>query len=77
MRLSTIGVSSEELWRSRRVLSVEAVIPLTKVSENDPYSSLRTADVWSIVSATTQATTGNTSAVRRLPIFRFETQTVA
>ena len=76
MRLSTSGVSSEELWRSRRVLSAEAVTPLTEVSENDPYSSLRTEDEWSVFSATTQATTGNTSAVRRLRILRFETQTV-
>ena len=60
------------------MLSAEAVTPLTEVSENDPYSysSLRTEDEWSVFSATTQATTGNTSAVRRLRILRFETQTV-
>ena len=44
------------------MLSAEAVTPLTEVSENDPYSSLRR----SVFSATTQATTGNTFAVRRL-----------
>ena len=40
MRLTTSGVSSEELWRSRRVLSAEVVTPLTEVRENDPYSNM-------------------------------------
>ena len=58
-------------------ISYAANLCLTTVCvSNRNIGSLRTADVWSIFSATTQATTGNTSTVRRLPIFRFETQTV-